>query len=434
MKRHNYIEGFSKLSREEKLKRLAELTDDSESFVNALKSYRYRDEALQKRFEQFSENTVSNYHLPFGIAPNFLIDNHLYHIPMVTEESSVIAAASKAAKFWYQHGGFQTEDISTLKRGHVHFMWYGRPGDLEALYRKFKETLKDRLSDITRNMEQRGGGIREIWLSDRTDDLENYWQIGISFETVDSMGANFINSVLEKTARELKEESERHDPGKLEIIMAILSNYTPESQVQMKATCPVDALEALDDTLSGAEVANKFCKAIEIANSSVSRAVTNNKGIMNGVDALVIATGNDFRAVEAGAHAFAVEKGRTISLSQCEVQEGTFIFRLKMPLALGTVGGLTQLHPLAARSLEILGHPSARELMKIAAAVGLASNFSAIHSLITSGIQKGHMKLHLDNILMSLNVDEQMKNKIKNHFKNQEVSYSKVKAFIDGEL
>jgi hydroxymethylglutaryl-CoA reductase len=155
---------------------------------------------------------------------------------------------------------------------------------------------------------------------------------------------------------------------------------------------------------------------------------------MNGVDALVIATGNDFRAVEAGVHAYAVDRGRTTSLTSCEVHDGTFTFRIKIPLALGTVGGLTRLHPLASRALEILGNPSAKDLMKIAAAVGLASNFSALVSLTTTGIQKGHMKLHLENILMSLDVDEEMKEKIKEHFRDQPVSYAQVKAYIEGKL
>jgi len=429
-----YFDGFSKLSREEKLNVLSKLVDDPGSFIEDMKSYRLSDEQLQKRFEQFSENTVSNFHLPFGIAPNFLIDDTLYHVPMVTEESSVIAAASKAAKFWFARGGFQTEKISTLKRGHVHFMWYGETAELDEIYQTFERDLKQNLSDITASMEKRGGGIREVWLSERTDELENYFQVGFSFETVDSMGANFINSALEKAARVLKEISEQKYPGKLEVIMAILSNYSPGSYVQMKVECPVSELKGNDEQMSGEKIASRFKKAVDIANHSVSRAVTNNKGIMNGVDAVVMATGNDFRAVEAGAHAFSVTHGRTSSLSNCEIENNQFVFRLTIPLALGTVGGLTSLHPLASKALQLLGNPSARELMKIVAAVGLASNFSAIRSLVTTGIQKGHMKLHLENILMSLNVDEKMKEKIKAHFKGREVSYSMVKAFVEGEL
>jgi hydroxymethylglutaryl-CoA reductase len=434
MQDNKFHEGFSKLSREEKIALLAQMVDDPDAFTEEMKNYRFPDESLQDRFEQFSENTLSNFHLPFGIAPNFLIDGNIYHIPMVTEETSVIAAASKAAKFWYKKGGFQTEKISTVKRGHVHFMWYGTTEDLDDLYEEFKGDLKSSLSEITASMEKRGGGIREVWLSNRSDELDHYFQIGLSFETIDSMGANFINSVLEKTAQELKKKAQEKHPGKLDVIMAILSNYSPASYVQIKAECPVEDLADVDVSMKGSEIGERFIKAIDIANHSVSRAVTNNKGIMNGVDAVVIATGNDFRAIEAGTHAYAVSHGRTTSLTSCEIKDGRFTFRLKMPLALGTVGGLTHLHPLASRALEILGKPSARELMKITGAVGLASNFSAIRSLITSGIQKGHMKLHLENILMSLDVDDKMKEKIKAYFKDKEVSYSKVKAFVEGKL
>ena len=434
MSENKYFEGFSKLSRDEKLKMLAGTMKDPDAFINELNGYRYQDPALQQKLEQFSENTITNFHLPYGIAPNFLIDGRLYHIPMVTEESSVIAAASKAAKFWYNHGGFQTEETGTSKRGHVHLLWYGKPEELESLFNQFEPELKEKLGDVTKNMDARGGGITESWLLNMTSEMENYFVLGLSLETVDSMGANFINSVLEKTAHEFKKFADERHPGKLEILMAILSNYTPRSYVKMKVECPVEELQDLNDSLKGAQFAEKFSKAIQIAKSNVSRAVTNNKGIMNGVDAVVIATGNDFRAVEAGAHAYSVSHGKPVALTDCEVGNGIFTLHITLPLALGTVGGVTRLHPLANRSLEILGHPNAKELMKITAAVGLASNFSAATSLITTGIQKGHMKLHLENILMAFDVDDEMKNKIRAYFKDKEVSHKKVKAYIEGKL
>jgi hydroxymethylglutaryl-CoA reductase len=261
--------------------------------------------------------------------------------------------------------------------------------------------------------------------------MDNYYKIGMLIETVDSMGANFINSVLEATATEFKTAAENQYPGKIEILMAILSNYCPDSYVKMKVECPVDQLNGFDKNLTGPQFAEKFKKAAIIGKHSVSRAVTNNKGIMNGIDSVVIATGNDFRAIEAGVHAYSISHGKTTSLSDCEIKDNRFIFRLTIPLTLGTVGGVTQLHPLAAKSLEILGNPSAKELMKITAAVGLASNFSAITSLITTGIQQGHMKLHLDNILMSLDVNDQTKEEVREHFQDRVVSYSDVKNFID---
>ena len=434
MSENQFIKGFSKLNRDEKIKLLANTMEDPEAFINELKDYRFQDSSLQQKFEQFSENTISNFHLPYGIAPNFLIDGKVYHVPMVTEESSVIAAASKASKFWYQHGGFRTEEIGTAKRGHVHVLWYGAPNELESLFKEFEPDIKDKLADVTRNMEARGGGINETWITDMTSEMDNYYLLGLSLETVDSMGANFINSVLEKTAQEFKKFADHQHPGKLEILMAILSNYTPGSYVKMKVECSVGAFQDLDPSLNGVQFAEKFKKAAQIANHSVSRAVTNNKGIMNGIDAVAIATGNDFRALEAAAHAFSITKGKPTSLTKCEIVDDTFTFQINIPLALGTVGGVTRLHPLAARSLDILGQPDAKELMKITAAVGLASNFSAITSLITTGIQKGHMKLHLENILMAFDVDEDMKDKIRAYFKDKEVTHEKVKAFIEGKI
>lgn len=434
MAEKQFFKGFSKLNRDEKIRLLANTMDDPDAFVNELKDYRFQDDSLQQKFEQFSENTISNFHLPYGIAPNFLIDGKVYHVPMVTEESSVIAAASKASKFWYHHGGFQTEEIDTAKRGHVHMLWYGEPDELESMFKEFEQGIKENLADLTKNMDARGGGIKETWLTDMTSEMDNYYLLGLSLETIDSMGANFINSVLEKTAQEFKKYVNHHQPGKLEILMAILSNYTPGSYVTMKVECPVEAFQGFDQSLNGVQFAEKFQKAVQLGNHSVSRAVTNNKGIMNGIDAVVIATGNDFRAVEAGAHAFSITRGKPTSLTSCEITNNTFTFQIKIPLALGTVGGVTKLHPLAARSLEILDQPDAKELMKITAAVGLASNFSAITSLITKGIQKGHMKLHLENILITFDVDEDMKDRIRAYFKDKEVTHEKVKAFIEGNL
>jgi hydroxymethylglutaryl-CoA reductase len=431
MTKSNYLNGFSKLSKEEKLTTLAKLMEDPQNFITEMNSYNFRDPSLQEKFEQFSENTISNYHLPFSIAPNFKIDGNTYHVPMVTEESSVVAAAAKAAKFWYDKGGFRTESISITKYGHVHFFWQGSKEELDELFNSVKKELPQRLKSITKRMEERGGGIQEIWLYDKTYELENYYQMGLSFDTADSMGANFINSVLEKASNELEKDAEEKYPGKLEVIMAILSNYSPASRITMKVECPVEELKEASPMLDGAEFAEKFKKATEIARHSVSRAVTNNKGIMNGVDSVVIATGNDFRAIEAGVHAFAIDKGTYSSLTSSEINDGIFTFRITIPLSLGTVGGLTTLHPLASKALQILGRPNAKRLMSIVAGVGLASNFAAIQSLITSGIQQGHMKLHLENILMTLDPPEEVKNKAKEAFKDRDVSYSEVKAFID---
>mgnify|MGYP003313818902 FL=1 len=249
------------------------------------------------------------------------------------------------------------------------------------------------------------------------------------------MGANFINSCLEQFASTLKNEIKKcsditNSDYSLEIIMSILSNYVPECLVRAEVSCDLSEIEQTGG-LSGKEYANKFIQAINIAKTQTSRAVTHNKGIMNGIDSVVIATGNDFRAIEAGVHAYAAESGMYKSLTDACVENNTFKFWIEIPLALGTVGGITNLHPLVKWSLELLKNPNAKELMKIVAVAGLAQNFGAVNSLITTGIQKGHMKMHLINILNSLNASEKEKTKLIDFFKNNTVSFSSVKNELE---
>jgi hydroxymethylglutaryl-CoA reductase len=377
---------FRKLNREKKLELIAQTQKNPDEFKKRMKGYRYSDDSLQEKLEQLSENTLSNYHLPYGVAPNFLVDGKIYHIPMVTEEKGVLEAAAKAADFWYKHGGFQTEDIATAKRGYIHLLWHGDGDTLESRFNQFVNELETKNFEISQELYDYDAKISETWLSDMTQEMDHYYMFGFAIETGNEMGATFINSFLEKTAGEFKKYTEQHEPGKLEILMAVLSNYNPGSFVKMKLECPVDVLGELNATLEGSQFAEKFQKAVQVGKYSVSRAVTNNKGIMNGVDALLTATGNDIRSIEAGSHAYSINKGKPESLTNCQVSNGTFTFRITIPLAVGIENELTRLHPLASQSFEILGQPSVKELMKITAAVGLASNFSAITSLITANL------------------------------------------------
>lgn len=425
------VSGFSKFSKKEKIDWLAEtyLKDQPED-VSILRQYWNEDSRLQQLHDEFTENTLSNFYLPFGLAPNFLINGELFALPMAIEESSVIAAASKAAKFWHSRGGFKAEVTATKKVGQVHFNYTGAFSKLQAFFEIVKPKMMEAVKPITRNMEKRGGGIREIELKDKTLNLDHYFQLHCSFDTRDSMGANFINSCLEKFAEVFKAEAEEYpafseEEKQVEIIMSILSNYVPECLVRAEVSCPVSEL-AEDHKLSGEEFAEKFLRAIKIAEIEPYRAVTHNKGIMNGVDAVVLATGNDFRAVEAGIHAFAAKSGIYSSLSHASVEDGVFKFWLEIPLALGTVGGLTSLHPLVKLALDILQQPSAKKLMEIVAVAGLAQNFAAIRSLITTGIQQGHMKMHLMNILNQQKATEAEKLALTGYFKHHTVTYSSV--------
>jgi len=423
--------GFSKLSKEEKINWIAaKHFSNPKEAVALLQRYQNSDASLQKLHDEFIENTLSNFYLPLGVAPNFEINGKTYTIPMAIEESSVVAAASKAAKFWAARGGFKTTILGTEKIGQVHFLYEGDKQKLIEYFNFVKPFLFAEAEGITKNMQKRGGGISDIQLIDKTAALENYYQLHATFQTKDSMGANFINSCLEQFAKTFKNKSEAFGIQSVQIVMSILSNFVPNCVVRAEVSCPVSELNE-DKNITSSEFAEKFLTAVKIAEVEPYRAVTHNKGIMNGIDAVVLATGNDFRAVEAGVHAFASKNGSYTSLSHAKIENGIFTFWLEVPLALGTVGGLTNLHPLVKFSLEMLGNPSATELMEIVAVAGLAQNFAALRSLTTSGIQQGHMKMHLNNILNQHQATKEEKQLVLAHFENQTVAHNLVVDFLE---
>lgn len=431
------ISGFSKLSKVGKLKWLAEnFFKDPQSTIEELRSYWHSDDDQQKILDGFSENTISNFPMPFGVAPNFLIDGKPYAVPMVIEESSVVAAASMAAKYWMSRGGFKTTILGTIKIGQVHFKWFGGKELFIKIFPQIKADLIQEAKSITANMDKRGGGILDIELLDFTEKEDGLYQLRCSFETCDSMGANFINSVLEQFGKSLQTFIFNHpstsaQSNQLMVIMCILSNFTPDCLVRAEVSCSISELGTMGFDLDAEALAYKFWTAIRIAEIDPYRATTHNKGIFNGIDAVVLATGNDFRAIEACGHAYAAKDGQYKSLSHCSIEDDVFRFWIDMPLAVGTVGGLTNLHPIAKKSLELLGNPTAEELMKVIAVTGLAQNFAAIRSLITTGIQSGHMKMHLVNILHQLKArDNEIENAVE-YFSDKVVSFSAVRDFLE---
>lgn len=397
-----------------------------------LSAFELGDEGLQHIIADLSENQLSNFHLPFCVAPNFLVNGNISVFPLVTEESSVVAALAKAAGFWAQRGGFHAEVTGMEKKGQLHFTWKGSPEKLHRFFPEIQKILLEEVSPLTRNMESRGGGILKLELKHLPDILDHYYQIDAGFSTCNAMGANFINSCLEQFGKSLRLffasrmdwPPEEQDCS---ILMAILSNYTPDSKVRVWVDCPV---EDLTGDLSAHELAEKFVMAVHIARHDVSRAVTHNKGIFNGIDALALATGNDFRAIEAGAHAFAARSGKYRSLSDAKISGDHFVFSMEIPLAAGVVGGVTGIHPLAKLAMQILGNPTAAELMQYMAVAGLASNWSAVRALVTTGIQKGHMKMHLSNILNGFQATDEQKQAVRAYFQDREVSYAEVEHYL----
>jgi hydroxymethylglutaryl-CoA reductase len=430
------IIGFSKLSRQEKIEWIySNYLGNSKEDLEILDKYLNNDINIQSIHDTFSENTLSNFYFPFSVAPNFLINNKNYCLPMVIEESSVIAAASNSAKFWYDKGGFRAKVISSEKIGQIHFLFNGEFQKIKKFIDDSKSKLIDATSKISSKMIKRGGGINSINLIDMSRKYNNYYQLSISFNTVDSMGANFINSCLEIISKKMCEEIKipeylTEKEKDINIIMSILSNSTPNCIVKANAECQINEIGEING-LNSKEFVEKFFHAVEISKIDLGRAVTNNKGIMNGVDSILISTGNDFRAVEASVHSFACKDGEYKGLTECSIDNNIFSIKLTLPISIGTVGGITDLHPMVKLSHKLLGKPNSSSLMEIIASAGLAQNFAAIKSLITAGIQKGHMKMHLINLLKKNNATENQIENAKVFFKEKKITSKAVQDFLN---
>jgi len=428
------VTGFSKYSKQQRIEALIQKYHFDADMVSRLESFEVTNPSTQKIIEDLSENQVSNFHLPFSMAPNFIVNGHNLFFPLVTEESSVVAALAKTAGFWASRGGFHAEVLGTEKKGQVHFKWSGKVEKLRLLFPEIKAKLLVECAFLMTKMVERGGGVSSFELKEMNNVMNNYYQLDIGFQTCDAMGANFINSCLEQFAKSLQgyfrisEKVSGHEKD-CEIIMAILSNYTPESRVRAWIECPVSDLLEGKSEVENLLFARKFEEAILISLADIGRAVTHNKGIFNGIDALALATGNDFRAIEACGHAYASRKGTYRGLTDVQVMNGTFRFSIELAMSVGVVGGITAVHPMAKLALRILDNPSARELMMYMAVVGLASNFGAVKALVSKGIQQGHMKMHLNNIMKQLNIPEDRISEIQLYFQNETISFSGIEQF-----
>ena len=286
---NNAVSGFSKLSKEDKINWIATTYfSNPEHAVATIKQYWNSDSKLQQLHDEFIENTITNFYLPMGIAPNFLVNEKYFSIPMVIEESSVVAAAAKSAKYWSTRGGFKASVLSSEKIGQVHFIYKGDVKKLEDFFQKIKPKFFDATESITKNMQKRGGGILDITLQNKTQELANYFQLHVTFETKDSMGANFINSCLEQLAKTLKAEAQENsffteEEKNLQVVMSILSNYVPNCIVRAEVSCKVEEL-AEKNIENPQEFAEKFVQAVAIAEVEPYRAVTHNNVLMNVVD------------------------------------------------------------------------------------------------------------------------------------------------------
>ncbi len=374
--------GFYKLSVEERIARIKEYAQLSEAELIVLKNTGALKLDVANRM---AENVISATHLPLGLGTNFKINGKEYVVPMAVEESSVIAAASHGAKLSLPLG-FEAHADEPIMIGQVQIVGLKNAGDVAVKLESKKTEIEKIARELTKNMEMRGGGFRRFYTraikTERGEMLIAYFEIDVR----DSMGANTINTMLEGIAPSLREYAEEG-----QIRLRIVSNFADKRKARARAIWKKETI--------GEEAIEGILDAYTFAKTDIYRATTHNKGIMNGIDALAIATGNDWRAIEAGAHAYALRSGKYQPLTHYEKnKEGNLVGMIELPIALGIVGGSINSNSIAKIALKILNVKNATELAMVAVCIGLANNFAALKALSTEGIQKGHMKLHARNL------------------------------------
>ncbi|MGM8365694.1 hydroxymethylglutaryl-CoA reductase, degradative [Virgibacillus sp. W0181] len=396
------IPGFYNMTVEDRRKTIAKLYALPEEQVD----YLFSTEPLKTgTADKMIENVIGTFPLPLGLGLNFLINDKDYAVPMAIEEASVVASASYIAKIARSAGGFKTEATERIMIGQIQVV--GCP-DMHAAKQAIlneKAELLEVANAAYPSIAARGGGAEGLDVRILNESSESTFSqmlvVHLYVDTCDAMGANIINTMVEALAPTV----EKLTGGK--VYLRILSNYADRCLARATCSIPPHLLES--EGFSGEEVRDGVIQAYQFAASDPYRAVTHNKGIMNGIDPIVIATGNDWRAVEAGAHAYAARNGHYGSMTTWSVDEkGNLRGELELPMSIGTVGGATRVHPMAKLALDILGNPSASELAQVMVAVGLAQNLGALKALVTDGIQKGHMALHSRSVAIAAGATGEM--------------------------
>lgn len=393
MKINSEISGFYKLSIKERQKLLSELTSLSSDEIELLNNFGYFE---PNQMDTLIENVVGSYQLPLGIACNFKINDKDYLIPMVIEEPSVVAAASNLARIARKHGGFKSKEVKPIMISQIQITQLKDINDAKQKLMDNKEKLIKKANEQDPFLNELGGGAIDFELREIDTRKGKMLIFHLLVNVLDAMGANVVNTMAEAISPYIEEIC----GGK--IYLRIVSNLATHRIARCKATFD-------KDLLGGEEAVEGILKAYEFALADPYRATTHNKGIMNGIIALTLATGNDTRAIEAGAHAYASMSGTYKPLTKFDIDsEGNLVGEIEIPLALGIIGGMTKIHPMARLALKILNIKSAGELSQVAAALGLAQNTAALRALATEGIQKGHMSLHSRNIAKIAGVPDQL--------------------------
>lgn len=392
------FEGFSKLDYKTRLNKLKDLSFLDSEDISYLQSGGIKSPDLA---EELIENVLGFFEMPLGVAVNFVINKKDYVLPLAVEETSIVAAASKTARWICSHGEIKTEVLSRLSIGQIQIAKVKNfPQLKKTIEDNFENWKQDVNSNLLASMSKRGGGLKAWELrSINRPDSKTMAVLHLHIETCDAMGANLINQVCEYLKTPLEDLSGE------QVTMCILSNLADKRIVRAQVIVKNQELNFIQ----------KVEEASLFAELDPYRAATNNKGIMNGIDALLIATGNDWRAVEAGLHAYAAFGGAYSSLTKWRVKGNELHGLMEAPFMLGTVGGVTDIHPTAKLCLKILGFPKAEELASLCCALGLVQNLGAIRALVTEGVIEGHMKLHIKNLIIKTGATEQEKPLLEQH-------------------
>lgn len=407
----NQYKGFYKKSRQERIDILHDIEGLDKAYLEPLQN---------EIMENMIENAITTFELPMGVAPGFLINNKEINIPMATEESSVIAAASNAAKIIKNNGGFTTKIQTRLMRGEIVFANPKDNENIKSLIMMNKEKLITIANEAHPSIVKRGGGVKTFGIREVKNEKASFLILDVFMDTQEAMGANMMNTILEALSHHL--ETLTHE----KTLISILSNLTTECIVE--ATCSIDPSSLRFEL----ETAQNIELASELAKVDVYRCATHNKGIMNGIDAVVIASGNDSRAVNAGVYTFASLSGGMQPLATWTLINNKLIGKIILPLAVGSVGGAISIHPKAKLSKSIMKYENVQELMSNIACVGLAQNFAALYALTTEGIQKGHMALHATNIAISAGCPEHLLEEVSEKLRKEAlVNIETAKKIID---
>src|SRR3989338_574590 len=390
----SHIEGFYKKNLEERLAIIKEAAQLSEEEISELKKFAALD---FEQADRMIENVICTQQFPLGIATNFRINGKDVLVPMALEEPSVVAAASKAAGIARESGGFTSKATEPIMIGQIQIIGIKNPENAVKKILKEKKQFLEKANSMDRTLEKFGGGAKKISAGVLKTIKGKMLIVELLVDVRDAMGANAINTMCEAITPQIEEITK----GK--VLLRIISNLAVHRTVKASAVFSKKALEESfrEGNLKGEEIVEAILNAYAFAEADVFRACTHNKGIMNGVDAVAIATGNDFRALEAGAHAFAFWKNKQKYKPLTKYykdKSGNLVGEIELPIAVGLVGGATKTHPIAKICVKILGVKTAQELAEIIACTGLANNLAALRALATEGIQRGHMRLHAKNI------------------------------------